>query len=165
MKKIITIIASFFIIEIGLSQSFSDNLYEHLYNFQILKGELKEGDFCSIELKKSFYVQELVLNTNTPTFEVYTFYNLKYEEVNVDFLVIENNNFELYDVLGFSVLIDRILDKDVDFVVKTLWIKEILKVLDSYKNVNLDNSIVVKNVNNFTYFIPLRNYRNDLKIE
>ena len=161
MKKIFTIAIFFFIVKIGLSQSFNDSLYRHLYDFQIHNGELKKGDLSPSELKESFYIQELIPNTNTPKFKVYTFFNLKHEEVNIDFLVIEDENYELYDVRSFSVLVNKILDKNFDCSVKMLWIKKILQILDSFKSVNLDNSIVEKNYSGFTYFIPLGNYNND----
>ena len=55
------------------------------------------------------------------------------------------------------------MDENIDCSVKTLWIKKILQILDSFKSVNLDNSIVEKNYSGFTYFIPLGNYNNDIE--
>ena len=160
MKKILIIAIFFFIVKIGLSQSFNDVLYSHLYDFQVVNGELKKGDLSLSELKESFYIQELIPNTNTPEFKVYTFFNLKHEEVNTDFLVIDDENYELYDVRSFSVLVNKILDENINCTVKILWIKKILQILDSFKSVNMDNSIVEKNYSGFTYFIPLGNYNN-----
>ena len=156
-----------FVMKTGLPQTFNDSLYQHLFNFHSIKGELTKSDICSIGLglEKIFHILELVPNTNTSQFKIYTFENLKTETGHKDFLVINNDNYELYDVLSFSMLINKILDMNVDFTVKTLWIREILKILDLYKSVNLENAVVEKRVKNYVYFFPLSKYRNNSEME
>lgn len=165
MRIIISISIFFFIANIGLSQNFNDSLYLHLYNFHIIKGELKKEDISFNDLSKSFNIQELVAGTNTCSFKIYKFYNLKYEEVNTSILVIDDKNYEIYDILSFSYLINKILDVDFDCAKKKFWIKEILKLLDEYKSIDLGSAVFEKEIKGFKYYIPLKNLKNETEIK
>ena len=141
-------------------QDFPDSLYLHLYNYEVIKGELKAG-LDESDLSTSFYIEELIDSSNTEAFGVFKFYHLKYEEPLTSFLIIERDNIEIYDLLSFDTLIEKILDASIDEKLKGIWIKEVLRMLRSYYEVvDMEKLVVQKDFGKYHYFIPLSNLKN-----
>lgn len=158
------IIVCFIILtKMSFTQEFSDSLYLHLYNFQVIKGELQSGDVDMKDLSKSFYIQELIEGANSETFSIYKFYNLKYEEALISFLIIEKQKIEIYDILSFSAFIERVLDESpCNEKTKILWIKEVLKIRrDYYDEADMGYLEMQKDYGKYHYIIPLRNLKNE----
>lgn len=147
------------------SQEYNDSLYLHLYNYQVIKGELEEGLDLN-ELNSRFNIEELVNNTNTEQFSVFKFYHLEYEEPLTSFLILEKDNVEIYDILSFDVLIEKILDSPIRSVeIKKIWIKEVLKLLRSYYEVvDMERIVVEKSYGNYHYYIPVINLKNKVGV-
>jgi|GEM_PF-3547626 len=145
----------------GFTQECNDSLYLHLYNYQIIRGELEEGLDLN-ELSNSFNVEDLVENTNTEQFSIFKFYNLVHEESSISFLIIEKNNVEIYDILSFCILIEKILDSpSCGEELKKIWIKEVLKLRRSYYElVDIERLVVEKNYGKYLYLIPVVNLKN-----
>ena len=75
----------------------------------------------------------------------------------------KKNSFEIYDILSFSVLIEKILDtSDLIEKSKTLLIKKVLKLLfNSYReDRDLEKFILRKDFGKYHYLIPLMNIKN-----
>ncbi|ASB48643.1 hypothetical protein [Alkalitalea saponilacus] len=160
MKKIITLISISFVILFAKGQAFSDSLYFHLYNYQIIKGELK-ADLELDKLCTRFNIEELIDSTNVETFSLYKFYHLEYEDPLTSFLIIKPNKIEIYDLLSFDALIETILDTSIDEKVKALWIKEVLRMLRGfYEVVDMERLVIQKDFGKYQYFIPLSNLKN-----
>lgn len=149
----------------GFAQECNDSLYLHLYNYQVIKGELEEGLDLN-KLSKRFNIEELVDSTNTEQFSIFKFYHLEYEEPLTSFLIFEKDNVEIYDMLSFDVLIEKVLDSPVcNEELKKTWIKEVLKELRSYYEVvDMERIVVEKNYGNYHYFIPVVNLKNKLGV-
>ncbi len=160
MKGLILFIFISFLAPIATGQEFQDSLYFHLYNYQVLTGELELGLNLD-ELDHSFNIENLIDSSNTETFSIYKFYNLKYEESLMSFLIVEEENVEIYDILSFDVLIERILDLNIcNEEKKILWVKEVLKILRNYyEDANMENLVVEKVYGKYHYFIPLKNLK------
>ncbi len=161
MKKIVILIFMFFIGTYSNGQIITDSLYFHLYNYQVIKGELKTGlDFN--KLGNSFNIEKLVDGINTETFSIFKFYHLEYEEPLTSFLIIEKDNVEIYDILSFNVLIEKLLDSSsLCEKSKALCIKEILKILRNYYEiVNMERLVIQKDFGKYHYFIPIINIKN-----
>lgn len=161
MKKIVVLIFPVFMVLFAKGQVFTDSLYLHLYNYQVIKGELKAGLDLS-ELSNSFNIEELVDSINTETFSIFKFYHLEYEESLTSFIIIEKDNIEIYDILSFDVLIEKILDcSSFSEKSKALCIKEVLKILrDYYEVVDMERLVIQKDFGKYHYFIPIMNMKN-----
>lgn len=142
-------------------QEITDSLYLHLYNYQVIKGELKSGLDLS-KLSNSFNIEKLVDSINTETISIFKFYHLEYEEPLTSFLIIEKDNIEVYDILSFDVLIEKILDSSsLSEKSKVLCIKEVLKILrDYYEVVNMERLVIQIDFGNYHYYIPIMNMKN-----
>jgi len=161
MKKIVALIFMFFMVLFAKGQVITDSLYLHLYNYQVIKGELKTGLDLN-ELSNSFNIEELVDSINTETFRIFKFYHLEYEDPLTSFLIIEKDNIEIYDILSFDVLIEKILDvSSFSEKSKALCIKEVLKLRrDYYEVVDMERLVIQKNFGKYHYFIPIMNMKN-----
>ena len=159
MKKMIILIIFCFIFKTGFSQYLNDSLYLHLYNYSFItngltKSNIDESGMGSFE--RFFNIQELVKNTNSDEFKIYTFRTSPSELPYRDFLVIENGIYELYNIICLTSLIDKILDSNIDFETKTLWIKEIFKIANDghFSGVELENLIFGIDFDSIIYIIP-----------
>ncbi len=151
----------FFMVLFTKGQVITDSLYLHLYNYQVIKGELK-SDLDSNELSNFFNIEELVDSINTETFCIFKFYHLEYEDPLTSFLIIEKDNIGIYDILSYDVLIEKILD--VSYFSersKALCIKEVLKTLrEYYEVVDMERLVTRKVYGKYHYFIPVMNIKN-----
>jgi hypothetical protein len=161
MKKIMPLIIISFLFLNVKGQEFNDSLYFHLYNYQIISGELK-SKIDRQSLNKSFNIEELVDKTNTGCFKIYKFYNLIYEESSISFLIIQNEKVEIYNILSYSALIERILDESTcNENTKVLLIKEVLKILRHYyEDADMGSLVMRKDYGKYLYFIPLKKLKN-----
>lgn len=161
MKKTAVLTFTLIMVMFAKGQNFPDNLYLHLYNYQVIKGELKPGLDLN-NLSKSFNIEELVDNINTEVFSIFKFYHLEYEDPIISFLIIEKDKVEIYDILSFDVLIEKILDiSNIDERSKTLCVKEILKILRVYFEVSdIKRLVIKKEFGKYHYFIPITNLKN-----
>ncbi|MFW5979046.1 MAG: hypothetical protein ACOCQ8_02945, partial [Bacteroidia bacterium] len=78
------------------------------------------------------------------------------------FLIIEKDNIEIYDILSFDVLIEKILDvSSFSEKSKALCIKEVLKLRrDYYEVVDMERLVIQKNFGKYHYFIAIMNMKN-----
>jgi hypothetical protein len=161
MKKIIIVVFVLFVAVLAKGQVFTDSLYFHLYNYQIITGELKTNLNLD-ELEREFNIESLVDSTNTETFSIFKFYHLKYEDPLTSFLIIEKDNIEIFDILSFDILIEKILDvTTIKERTKTLWIKEVLKILRFYyEDSDMERLVMRKDYGKYHYFISLKNLKN-----
>jgi hypothetical protein len=159
--KLITILLAFTYNGLLMAQEFKDSLYLHLYNYQLISGEIKINDIDVKDLKSSFYVKELAENENIDSFKIYKFYNLRYTESLTDFLVIEGENIEIYNLFSYRSLIEKILDLNICDKKKLVWVKEMLKIYDDFNNIDIGNNIMRKQYGKYKYFIPLNNMKNE----
>ena len=161
MKKITLLLVGFFWISFTSGQVFPDSLYLHLYNFKVITGELP-ADSQSNEIKNIFSIDNLADSVNTESFGIFKFYHLVYEDALTSFLIIEKNNVEIYDILSFDVLIEKILDSSsLDEKSKVLCIKEILRTLQSYYGVvNMERLVIQQDIGNYHYLMPIMNCKN-----
>jgi hypothetical protein len=144
-----------------LGQAFNDSLYLHLYNYQVINGELKDTELRGRNLKDCFYIKDLVDSTNFDLFKIYKFHNLEQQEALTSFLVVENEIIEIYDILSFDALIERILDSPICEKRKTIWVKEIIKkVRIFYEDFDMERLVIKKDYGRYHYFIPLLNFKN-----
>ena len=170
MKKMIILIIFCFFLKTGYSQTLNDSLYHHLYNYSFIKNGLtknniEESGMGSFE--RFFNIQELVKNTNSDAFKIYTFRSSHFELPERDILIVDNGMYGLYDVDCLVSLIKKILDSDVNFETMTLWIKEIIKIkTDDHFTIFLNGEkIYTWGFGNFSYFIPASIYENRSEIE
>jgi hypothetical protein len=161
MKKIGVLLFTLVIVNLAKGNEFPDSLYLHLYNYQVIKGEL-EGGLDLSNLRKSFNIEVLVDNTNTKTFSIFKFYHLKYEDPITSFLVIEKDKTEIYDILSFDILIEKIFDvSSIDEKSKSLWTKEIFRILRNFFEIyDMERLVIKKDFGKYHYFIPLTNLKN-----
>lgn len=160
MKRIIVLISISFIVLLAKGQGFSDSLYLHLYNYQIIKGEL-EANLKLDKLSARFNIEPLIDSANTETLSIFKFYHLEHEEPLTSFLIVEKDNIEIYDLLSFDALIEKILDTSINEKIKGIWIKEVLRMLRSYYEVvDMERLVVQKDFGKYHYFIPLANLKN-----
>lgn len=161
MKKIVALLFMLFIVLFAKGQVITDSLYLHLYNYQVIKGELKPGLDLN-ELGNSFNIENLIDGINTETFSIFKFYHLEYEEPLTSFLIIEKDNIEIFDIQSFDVLIEKILEvSSINDKSKALCIKEILKMLRKYYEVvDMERLVIQKNFGKYHYFIPVMNIKN-----
>ena len=161
MKKIVSLLVGIFLISYTNGQVFPDSLYLHLYNFKVITGELP-ADSQLDEIKSAFNIEPLVDSVNTESFGIFIFYHLVYEDALTSFLIIEKNNVEIYDILSFDVLIEKILDSSsIDEKSKALCIKEILRTLQSYYEVvNMERLVIQQDIGNYHYLMPIMNCKN-----
>ncbi len=160
MKRIVVLIFISFVGLVVKGQGFSDSLYLHLYNYQVIKGEL-EANLELDKLSASFNIEPLIDSTNVETLSIFKFYHLEYEEPVISFLIVEKDNIEIYDLLSFDALIEKILDASIDERLKGIWIKEVLRMLRSYYEiVDMEKLVVQKDFGKYHYFIPLTNLKN-----
>lgn len=129
---------------------------------KIIKGELNPGLDLS-DLGKSFNIEELVDSVNTEIFSIFKFHHLEHQDPKVSFLIIEKDNVEIYDILSFDVLIEKILDvSSLDERSKTLCVKEILKIVRAYfEVVDMGRLVIKKDFGKYHYFIPIKNLKNN----
>lgn len=161
MNKVFILITLFLNNSFVKGQVFPDSLYLHLYNYQIIKGELK-SDLNLEKLSAIFNVEELIDNTNTKDFSIYKFYHLEYEEPLTSFIIIEQSSIEIYDLLSYSTLIEKVLDASINDKLKGIWIKEILRNLRSfYEVVDMTKLIMQKDYGKYHYYIPISNIKNN----
>jgi hypothetical protein len=160
MKRIIMLLFGLFIALFVKGQENTDSLYLHLYNYHVIKGELKTGMDLN-KLPKSFNIVELIDSVNTDAFRIFKFYHLEYEDALTSFLIIEKGNVEIYDILSFDILIERILGvSELSEELKTACIKEILKQLREYNEIaDMDKLVIQKDFGRYHYFIPLVNLK------
>lgn len=161
MKNIITLITFFLAVNFAKGQIFTDSLFLHLYNYEVIKGELKEGLNLS-ELEQIFNIEELVDSVNNESFKIYKFYHLEYEEALTSYLVMDKNNIEIYDILSFDVLIERLLGvNELCEKSKAACIKEVLNALRSYYEVvDMEKLVIQKDYGKYHYYLPLVNFKN-----
>lgn len=160
MKKSIILMTISFMVLLVKGQDFPDSLYLHLYNYEVIKGELNVG-LDESSLSTRFNIEELIEGSNTESFSVFKFYHLEYEEPLTSFLIIGKDNIEIYDLLSFDALIEKILDASIDEKLKGIWIKEVLRMLRSYYEVvDMEKLVVQKDFGKYHYFIPLTNLKN-----
>ena len=160
MKKITLLLVGFFLISFTSGQVFPDSLYLHLYNFKVITGELPT-DSQSNEIKNIFSIDNLVDSVNTESFGIFKFYHLAYEDAIASFFIIENSNVEIYDILSFDVLIEKILDiPSFSEKSKNLCIKEILKELQSYYEIVDFRIVLQQDFGTYHYILPAMNIKN-----
>ncbi|MDR2841153.1 MAG: hypothetical protein LBV75_07870 [Paludibacter sp.] len=145
------------------AQEFKDSLYIHLYDFQIITGELNPNDLDLNDLSRYYYIGELVESANTKAFGIYVFYNLKFSHSVSSFLIIEDENYEIYDIFSSDDLIEKILDlKCCDETTKKDWIKAILNNLRSFnEKFELGELTLRKKYGKYHYIFALKNLKND----
>lgn len=166
MKKTLLLIIISFLFSKVNGQVFNDSLYYHLYNYQKITGDLKLK-LNKNSLNKSFHIVDLVVGTNTGCFKIYRFYNLIYEDPSVCFLIIENEKVEIYNILSYNALIDRILDEtNNNERTKILWTKEVLKRLrDYYEDADMGSLVLKKDYGKYIYYFPLKDLKNNSIVE
>lgn len=145
-----------------IAQTFDDSLYIHLYNFQVIKGEVKDTELKGKSIKAFFRIENLIdIDTaNSELFRIYKFHNLEHEEALTSFLVVEKDVTEIYDIQSFDALVERILDANVCEKIKTKWVKEILKMQRIYyEDFDMGRLVIQKDYGSYHYFIPISNIK------
>ncbi len=128
-------------------------------NYEIIKGEFYENSNCN-DSKNNFYISDLVAGINSKAFSVYKFYHLKYQTPMISFLIIDNENVEIFDLLSFDVLIEKILNSNIRENDKGVIIKEVLKFLRLYyEECNMKMLVFEQDFGKYHYFIPLMNLK------
>ncbi len=155
MKKLIVlllfILCNFAFVQ---GQNFPDSLYLHLYNYKIITGEISE-EVKPNDLKSSFIIKELIENSNTENFSLYSFYYYTEESDISSFIAIINNSITIYSILSFEQIVDDILNTPLELNIKILLIKKVSEYLSlyCYKGVSRHRMVFLMDYDNFKYII------------
>ncbi len=159
LKSIIVITILSFLNVSSCSAIFEDSFYLHLYKFQVEKGVLKDGDISSEQLQEKFFIKELVKGTNTEDIQIYKFYNLVFEDVDSDIVIIRNGTIEIYDSRNINFLIKTIIEipqeetDNLENGKKIQWIKALLEIDEENREQELDNIVFQKQFGKYSYFL------------
>lgn len=131
----------------------------HLYNYQLFSGRMVDTTLVINKLKKEIVIKDLVDSLNTDSFGVYKFYDIRCGDTGINFLIMDKDYNEIYDISSYSALIERILDLNYCEKKKNLWIKAVLKLSDYYIDKDPGKIFMVNSYFRFEYILPSEKIR------
>lgn len=159
-KKYLMIVFFLLILSTKITaRDFSDNLYLHLYNYQLYSGRMEDTTIVINKLKKEIVIKDLVDSLNTDSFGVYKFYDIRCGDTGINFLIMDKEYNEIYDISSYSALIERILDLNTCEKKKNLWIKAVLKLSDYCIDKDPGKMLMVNSYSKFEYILPSEKIR------
>ncbi len=155
MKYIISILCIQCFLFSVYSQVNDDTLCFRLTQFEEIRGNKLRYTSDSDHICSNFIINEMSADSNC-IIRLFKFENAMYEGSYPGFILTENDNVEIYDILAFSNLIDRVINSDIKTETLKTWITLIIN--SYYKQIyeiNTSNMIIKFNKGNCDFHVTL----------